>query len=1040
MDFLEHYGEQSLVYRVVKQRTIVDKLHEINEKVGEVFNSVGMVTTVSWREQFEKDTRVLNEVLEAMARDTTGVLRELKGFRAREEALLTLKFEVERREDEHGEELVLLMRKMIATIGGEEASTAALPGWFVPLYELEMETDPFARGTFGSVYRGLWKSGTAVVVKRVQIDSMEVDEGVQLKIVKELDKLHELIHPNLIKMFGASHVATPPYLVCEEATNGNLGTFLARSAENKQQMWVLLYQAAMGLDHLHKAGIVHGDLKLNNILVGSDGQAKVADFGLKTMRTYSRLPSSPSGGLRWRAPECLKRRPTFSSDVYSLGMCIIAAELGEPPFAFLSDDDGRDNMRRNEIPDKPERMADCVWELVDSMTKASSTQRLPLEAVIDQLQVLARAGPADPQGSNSAENGSPISADCVSGVSPSEESSLSFGWIGDQRPLYSPTTLADQLSVGDVVNTLTKSSVIAQETALIFLIQACLDPEQRKLLHESNGFPVLVELVKFGSTDFIKVCALGCLGWCTELDCSFPESDFENLQEQVCNSTAQQYSHLAEDLRHDSLSTKLKPVISCACVAELRGSEVLQDAGVVAPLVALLTQTDEALTLWSMDAVGNVADNNEMRGAFAREGAIPPLLELLKTGTNDQTALAAYALGSLASGHDDNNVAIVGSGAIAGLIELLTGDTDMQRNFAAFALESLAEGDHEANWLTMANEGAIPALLGLLRTGTSIQKSHAVSTLGSLASSDENCVRIAREGIIPDLVSLFQQGTTNQKERAVGALFYLSRSVKNSKRFLNGGCIAPLLESIESGTEEQVEHAIYALGNLASHTTDNGKVIVENGAISPLKEVLRTGTEVQKGVAAFTLRLLSTVSETIRLTIGDEETMKLLVQLLLTTSGEQKDLVVSAVCYLTKHGNGDLQAIKSDAVVPHLVELLHRRAPKHQTFYATVLGRFASDEAFRTLIGIKGGIPPLVKLLRTGNASNKEKAAIALGRLAVGNPANKDEIVRLGAVTLLEKLRRTGTRQQKCTATTALADIEDDNEAQPRRTRRRAGA
>ncbi|KAE8996381.1 hypothetical protein PR002_g19337 [Phytophthora rubi] len=729
IDFLEHYGEQSLVYRVIKQRTIVDKLQEINEKVGEVFNLVGMVTSLSWKEQFEQDTRVLNEVLEAMARDSTGVLRELKGFRAREEALLTLKFEVERREDEHGEELVLLMRKMIATIGGEEASTAALPGWFVPLYELEMETDPFARGTFGSVYRGLWKSGTAVVVKRVQIDSMEVDEGVQLKIVKELDKLHELIHPNLIKMFGASH-----------------------------------------------------------------------------------------------------------------------------------------------------------------------------------------------------------------------------------------------------------------------------------------------------------------------LDCSFPESDFENLQEQVCNSTAQQYSHLAEDLRHDSLSTKLKAVISCACVAELRGSEVLQDAGVVAPLVALLTQTDEALTLWSMDAVGNVADNNEMRGAFAREGAIPPLLELLKTGTNDQTALAAYALGSLASGHDDNNVAIVGSGAIAGLIELLTGDTDMQRNFAAFALESLAEGDHEANWLTMANEGAIPALLGLLRTGTSIQKSHAVSTLGSLASSDENCVRIAREGIIPDLVSLFQQGTTNQKERAVGALFYLSRSVKNSKRFLNGGCIAPLLESIESGTEEQVEHAIYALGNLASHTTDNGKVIVENGAISPLKEVLRTGTEVQKGVAAFTLGLLSTVSETIRLTIGDEETMKLLVQLLLTTSGEQKDLVVSAVCYLTKHGNGDLQAIKSDAVVPHLVELLHRRAPKHQTFYATVLGRFASDEAFRTLIGIKGGIPPLVKLLRTGNASNKEKAAIALGRLAVGNPANKDEIVRLGAVTLLEKLRRTGTRQQKCTATTALADIEDDNEAQPRRTRRRVGA
>lgn len=224
------------------------------------------------------------------------VSRELKGARAREEALLMLKFELEQREEQHGEDLVLLIRTMMETVG--EASSATLSAWFVPLYCLEVEVDPFARGSFGSVHRGVWGWGVAVVVKRVQIDDMKIGEGVQRKIAREVGKMYELNHPNLIKMHGASHVGSPPYLVSERATNGNLGTYLARSAENRQQMWVLLYQAAIGLDHLHKAGIVHEALTLNNILVGGDGKAKLTDFGLSTMRAHSSFSRSSTCGLR----------------------------------------------------------------------------------------------------------------------------------------------------------------------------------------------------------------------------------------------------------------------------------------------------------------------------------------------------------------------------------------------------------------------------------------------------------------------------------------------------------------------------------------------------------------------------------------------------------------------------------------------------------------------------------------------------------------------------------------------------------------------
>lgn len=52
--------------------------------------------------------------------------------------------------------------------------------------------------------------------------------------------------------------------------------------------------SALGLDYIHKNGVVHGDLKLNNILVGADRMAKLADFGLSSMRTYSTLSKASS--------------------------------------------------------------------------------------------------------------------------------------------------------------------------------------------------------------------------------------------------------------------------------------------------------------------------------------------------------------------------------------------------------------------------------------------------------------------------------------------------------------------------------------------------------------------------------------------------------------------------------------------------------------------------------------------------------------------------------------------------------------------------
>ncbi|TMW55649.1 hypothetical protein Poli38472_010531 [Pythium oligandrum] len=212
------------------------------------------------------------------------------------------------------------------------------------------------------------------------------------QFLKEIDLWYTLHHPNVVKMFGACHVSSPPLIVCEDATNGNLADFLASSDGGIRHMWRLLLEVALGLEYLHRNQVVHGDLNLNNLLVGSDGAARVADFGLSiigsTGSSFSATDGS-GGGLRWRAPECLKQRPTFESDVYSLAICMIEAVSGEPPYSLEDDVTVQKLVLSGQLPTRPTQMSDEAWKLVVSMTTFDPSKRFRLTDAISRVKLLA---------------------------------------------------------------------------------------------------------------------------------------------------------------------------------------------------------------------------------------------------------------------------------------------------------------------------------------------------------------------------------------------------------------------------------------------------------------------------------------------------------------------------------------------------------------------------------------------------------------------------------------------------------------------------
>lgn len=104
-------------------------------------------------------------------------------------------------------------------------------------------------------------------------------------------------------------------------------------------MWKYLYEVALGLEYLHERGIVHGDLRCCNVLIASDGKAKLSNFGLSASTSRSSEVSAGAvGPLRWQAPEVLEgRTPSFESDVYSLGMCVLEATTGKEPWSQHND-------------------------------------------------------------------------------------------------------------------------------------------------------------------------------------------------------------------------------------------------------------------------------------------------------------------------------------------------------------------------------------------------------------------------------------------------------------------------------------------------------------------------------------------------------------------------------------------------------------------------------------------------------------------------------------------------------------------------------
>ncbi len=257
-------------------------------------------------------------------------------------------------------------------------------------------TEAIGEGGMARIYKGLHSELNRYVAIKVVQWGLQEDPEFTDRFRREAQAIASLRHPNIVQIFDFGKHESGYYMIMEYIDGSDLARQLHEYRQNgelppKEQVLEVMKDIAAALDYAHQHDVIHRDIKPSNIMINSEGQSILTDFGLVMLPDHKSHPTlgTTFGTPHYVAPEqaISSAAAVTSSDIYSLGVILFEMTTGQLPF----DDESPLSVALKHVSDPPPQPTSINPDIPDGVEgvilKALSKEPTDRFATASQMAV-----------------------------------------------------------------------------------------------------------------------------------------------------------------------------------------------------------------------------------------------------------------------------------------------------------------------------------------------------------------------------------------------------------------------------------------------------------------------------------------------------------------------------------------------------------------------------------------------------------------------------------------------------------------------------